>query len=360
MTPARVKVIAEAGVNHNGQLDLALQLVDAAANAGADVVKFQTFRADKLASRQAVKAEYQTRTTAAAESQLDMLRGLELSEADHDAIIAHCRARGIAFMSTPFDLDSLALLADRFDVAEIKLGSGELTNAPLLLAAARTGRPVILSTGMGTLADIEAALGVLAFGYANNGAAPSRHAFAAAWHAPEGRALLSGRVILLHCTTEYPAPFGDVNLRAMDTLAAAFGLDAGFSDHTPGIAIAIAAAARGARVIEKHLTLDCGMDGPDHRASLEPADLAAMVAGIRQVELALGDGRKTPAASELKNMVVARKSLVAATSIAAGEPFTLDNLTIKRPGTGASPLDLWDRLGQPADRDYGEDEPISP
>lgn len=360
MIPGRVAIIAEAGVNHNGSLDTALRLVDAAAEAGADVVKFQTFKAVNLASRHAAKADYQTRTTSAGESQLDMLRRLELSEAAHHAIIARCIERGIRFLSTPFDLESLAFLADRLEVEHIKLGSGELTNAPLLLAVAKTGRPVLLSTGMSNLGEVEAALGVLALGYAKKAQLASRAAFVAAYAAPELRAALTNHVTLLHCTTEYPAPFAEVNLRAMDTLASAFCLPVGFSDHTPGIAVPIAAAARGAIVIEKHLTLDRNMDGPDHKASLEPGEFASMVTGIRHVELALGDGIKQPAPSERKNMEIARKSIVAARAIAAGEPFTEENLAIKRPGSGFSPFRYWDILGKPAARSYAPDEPIGP
>ena len=359
MTRPHVEIIAEAGVNHNGSLDLALRLVDVAADAGADVVKFQTFKADMLASRRAAKAEYQTRTTGAGESQLDMLRRLELSEGDHRAIIERCASRGIAFLSTPFDHDSLALLVERFDVPRIKLGSGELTNAPLLLDVARRGRPLLLSTGMGTLAEVEAALGVLAFGYLQRMDKPSRAAFTAAYGSADGRAALNKYVTLLHCTTEYPAPFGEVNLRAIDTMQAVFGLPVGFSDHTPGISIAIAAAARGAMVIEKHVTLDRSLKGPDHKASLEPPELGAMVSAIRQVEMALGDGDKRPAPSEMKNIAIARKSLVASCAIARGEQFSADNLTVKRPGSGLSPVEYWELIGVAASRDFDEDEAVS-
>lgn len=354
-----VKIIAEAGVNHNGLRDTALRLVNAAADAGCDIVKFQTFTAERLASRTATKAPYQANATGTNESQLEMLRALELSIDDHAAIIARCRERGIGFMSTPFDLESLDLLVDRFDVAEIKLGSGELTNAPMLLRAARTRRPLILSTGMATLDEVKAALGVIAFGYIAANADPSCKAFVEAYERPDARTLLAERVSLLHCTTEYPAPFEDANLRAMDTLRAAFGLRVGFSDHTPGIALPIAAVARGADIIEKHLTLDCSMSGPDHRASLEPHEIAAMVKAIREVELALGNGAKVPAPSELKNVDVARKSLVAARDIAKGEAFTCENLTVKRPGGGLSPFEYWDTLGKLAERDYQRDERIA-
>lgn len=360
MIPGRIAIIAEAGVNHNGSLETALRLVDAAHDGGADVVKFQTFKAENLASRHAAKAEYQTRTTGTGESQLDMLRRLELSESAHHAIIERCTERGIRFLSTPFDHHSLKFLVERLDVEHIKLGSGELTNAPLLLEVAKTGKPLLLSTGMADLGEVEAALGVLALGYAKKAQHPSRAAFAAAYATPDLRAALVNHVTLLHCTTEYPAPFAEVNLKAMHTLAAAFGLPVGFSDHSPGIAIPIAAAARGAIVIEKHMTLDRNMDGPDHKASLEPTEFAAMVTAIRQVELALGDGIKQPAPSERKNIEIARKSLVAARAIRAGELFSEENLTVKRPGSGFAPFRYWDLLGKPASKDYEPDEPIAP
>ena len=352
-----VTVIAEAGVNHNGSLDRALELVDVAAQAGADIVKFQTFRAAKLASRSAPKAGYQMRMTERSESQHDMLLRLELGEPEHHHLIEACAERGIEFLSTPFDIDSLELLAHRLDLRRIKLGSGEVTNAPLLLAAARTGKPLIVSTGMATLTEVETALGVLAYGYLG-GDAPSVGAFAEAMKAPKARAALLEKVTLLHCTTEYPAPDNEVNLRAVDTLRDAFGLPVGFSDHSRGIAIPIAAAARGALVIEKHFTTDRSLPGPDHKASLEPGELTEMVAAIRRVQAALGDGVKTPGASESKNIAIARKSLVAGRAIKAGEPFTPENLTVKRPGTGNSPLHYWDMLGQQATRDYDEDELI--
>lgn len=350
-------LIAEAGVNHNGSLDMALRLIDAAAEAGADLVKFQTFRAQNLASRQAPKAAYQMCHTDAAESQFDMLRKLELAEEAHDRLMEHCRACGIGFLSTPFDLDSLGLLV-RKGVRQLKLGSGDLTNAPLLLAIGRSQLPLILSTGMATLGEVEATLGALAFGYLRREDPPSRDAFEDARSSPEGAAILANNVTLLHCTTEYPAPLADVNLRAMDTLVAAFGLPVGYSDHTEGIAVAIAAAARGAAVIEKHLTLDRKLPGPDHAASLEPMDWKALVQAVRDVEIALGDGRKIARPGERRNIAIARKSLVAARPIAIGESFSLDNLTCKRPGYGRSPFDYWSLLGRPASRAYGPDEEI--
>ncbi|EJL81415.1 N-acetylneuraminate synthase [Herbaspirillum sp. CF444] len=354
----RVYVIAEAGVNHNGSLDLARELVSVAARAGADAVKFQTFKADKLVSRAAPKAQYQRATTDAEESQHEMIRKLELSDADHEALIAHCKVCNIDFLSTPFDLDSLALLAGRFDLPLIKMPSGDITNAPLLLAAARTGKPVILSTGMSTLGEIEQALGVLAFGYSEPEAAPSMSAFEQAYVSAAGRAALQARVTLLHCTTEYPAPFADVNLRAMTTLANAFDLPAGYSDHTVGIAVPIAAVAMGAVVIEKHFTTDRNLPGPDHQASLEPDELAQMIRSIREVEMSLGSAVKQAAPSELKNRAIARKSLVAGAEVRKGEVFTADNLDVKRPGDGLSPVRYWELLGTVADRDYGVDDKV--
>ncbi len=348
-------IIAEAGVNHNGSLDLAKQLIDVAAGAGADAVKFQTFRAEALVSRQAPKADYQLATTGSEESQREMIKRLELDEAAHFTLRQHCLSRGIEFLSSPFDEESVDLLVDRLSVARLKLPSGEITNAPLLLKAARTGIPIILSTGMSTLAEVEDALGVLAFGYLDLGIAPGLSAFKEAFGSPDGQSSLQRHVTLLHCTTEYPAPFMEVNLRVMDTLHAAFGLPVGYSDHTEGIAIAIAAAACGATVIEKHFTLDRTLPGPDHLASLEPSDLRAMVSAIRQVEMALGKTIKAPSPAELRNLPIVRKSLVAAGAIDRGEPFTPENLTVKRPGTGVSPMAYWDMLGRSADRDYAPD-----
>jgi N-acetylneuraminate synthase len=352
-----VTLIAEAGVNHNGCLDTALALVDAAADAGADVVKFQTFRAGELATREAVQADYQIRNTARIESQLDMLKALELDDAAHRKLLSHCCHRGIAFLSTPFDHQSLALLVEGLGLGRIKVGSGDLTNAPLLLAIARHDCDVILSTGMATLDEIEEALGVLALGYAVDGE-PGCTPFKAAYSCTAGKDALRRKVVLLHCTSDYPAADEEINLRAMDTLADRFGLPVGFSDHSVGIAVAIAAVARGASVIEKHLTLDCAMPGPDHRASIEPAEFKAMVAGIRQVERALGPGGKAPTRSELKTRPIARKSIVARAPIGKGELFTVENLAVKRPGTGLSPALLWDLIGRRASATYGADDLI--
>lgn len=350
-------IIAEAGVNHNGSLAIAKKLVEVAAEAGADAVKFQTFKADKLVSRMAPKAEYQTRTTDACESQHEMIRKLELDEHAHETLIDHCKVCGIEFLSTPFDLESLDLLSGRFDLSCIKVPSGDITNAPLLLKIAQTGKPVILSTGMSTLGEIEDALGVLASGYLNN-REPSIAAFHEAYCSAEGQAILQDKVTLLHCTTEYPAPLEDVNLKVMDTLMNAFDLPIGYSDHTEGITVPIAAVARGAVVIEKHFTIDRTLPGPDHKASLEPTELKQMVSAIRVVEQALGTGRKHPAPSELKNMSIARKSLVAAAAISVGEPFTADNVAVKRPGNGLSPMRYWELLDRKSGRNFSADEAV--
>jgi N,N'-diacetyllegionaminate synthase len=305
---ARVFIIAEAGVNHNGSLDLALQLVDAAKASGADAVKFQTFRADQLATRAAHKAAYQERTTAESETQFEMLQRLELDTAAHRRIIKHCGESGIQFLSSPFDIRSVDLL-DSLDVPLYKVPSGEITNFPFLRRLAQKGRPIILSTGMSTLGEVEEAVQVLR----NAGAK---------------------QLTLLHCVTEYPAPYGEVNLRAMWTLKQAFGLPVGYSDHTPGIEISIAATAMGAEVIEKHFTLDRSLPGPDHAASLEPSELKEMVTAIRNVEAALGSGIKAPAPCEVPNIFVARKSIVAAKPLPAGHKLSEEDLEIKRPGNG--------------------------
>lgn len=355
---SRTYIIAEAGVNHNGSLDLAKRLIDAAADAGADAVKFQTFKADKLVSQAAPKAAYQIKNTDASESQYEMIQKLELDEAAHATLVLHCKSKGIEFLSTPFDLESLGMLAQKFDLSRIKIPSGDITNAPLLLEAACTGKPVILSTGMSTLGEIEMALGVLAFGFTVKCELPSLAAFEKAYGSIAGRKALQDKVTLLHCTTEYPAPFADVNLLAMTTLQQAFGLPVGYSDHTQGFAIPIAAVALGAIIIEKHFTLNRNLPGPDHKASLEPDELKQMICSIREVELALGSSIKQPVASELKNRPIARKSLVAGRDICKNEAFTQDNLAVKRPGDGISPIHYWEWLGRTADRDYRRDDKV--
>lgn len=331
---SRIYIIAEAGVNHNGDAGMARKLVEVAAMAGADAVKFQTFKADLLASRTARKADYQERSGSTGESQLEMLRKLELDASLHAVLVAECKARGVAFMSTPFDPESVELLRS-LDMEIYKIPSGEITNLPHLRHIGGLGKQVILSTGMSDLGEIEDAL-----------------------HALEAAGTPRDRITVLHATTEYPAPMAEVNLRAMRTIAEAFGVTVGYSDHTVGIEVPVAAAALGARVIEKHFTLDRTLPGPDHAASLEPQELRAMITAIRNIEAALGDGRKGPTASERKNMTVARKSIVAFRPIRKGEVFSPENLTAKRPGTGLSPM-RWDELiGRPADRDYQADEAV--
>lgn len=327
-------IIAEAGVNHNGSLEMARQLVASAAAAGADLVKFQSFVTSKIISREAPKAEYQKDTTSAEESQYEMVRKLELSRDDHEVLIEECRRHGIGFLSTAFDIDSFDMLVE-LGINQVKIPSGELTNLPLLRYVTRLGKPVILSTGMAGLGEIEAALDII-----------------------ERAGTPRSRIVVLHCTTEYPTPMEDVNLRAMLSLKQAFGVEVGYSDHTPGIEVSIAAVALGATVIEKHFTLNRNLPGPDHRASLEPHELKAMVDAIRNIELALGDGVKRPSPSEQKNKPIARKSLVASRSIQAGELFSADNIATKRPGTGISPM-RWDEIiGRPAPRDFAADELI--
>lgn len=326
-------VIAEAGVNHNGRLALARRLVDAAARAGADAVKFQTFRAERLVTRRARPAPYQRRGVGRGESTFEMLRRLELSEKDHRALAAHSRRRNILFLSTPFDPESAGFLA-RLGVPLFKVSSGDLTDLPFLESLARRRKPLVLSTGMSTLAEVRAALRAV-------------------------RRAGAKQVALLHCVSNYPAAPADVNLRAMDALVAAFGVPVGFSDHTPGIEVSLAAVARGACVIEKHFTLDRRLPGPDHRASLEPAELAALVRGIRRVESALGDGRKRPAPSERAMIPFARKSLVALRDIAVGEKLAPEMVGAKRPGTGLAPAALRRFLGKKVRRPVAADRPLT-
>ena len=327
-------IIAEAGVNHNGDIGLALRLIDAAAEAGADLVKFQTFRADGLVTIDAMKADYQTQGSVDGESQHSMLRRLELSREMHETLIAHCKSREIGFFSTGFDPASVALLFE-LGLERYKIPSGEITNLPYLRQVGGFGKPVILSTGMATLGEVEGALEVL-----------------------EQAGTHRGDITVLHCNTEYPTPMLDVNLRAMVAMGVAFGVAIGYSDHTAGIEVPIAAVALGATVIEKHFTLDRSLPGPDHQASLEPGELAAMVRAIRNIEQALGDGVKRPTTSETKNKPIARKSLVAAQAIRAGEAFSGSNLAVKRPGTGVSPMRWDDVIGRTASRDFAPDELI--
>jgi len=327
-------IIAEAGVNHNGDLELAKQLTEAAANAGADLVKFQTFSAERLATASAPKADYQNQTTDQEQSQFAMLQQLELTPQMHEQLIDHCAKQGIGFFSTGFDIQSVDYLAS-LGAERFKIPSGEITNLPYLRHIGGFGKPLILSTGMATLSEIEAALDAL-----------------------EIAGTPRSNITVLHCNTEYPTPMQDVNLLAMTRIRDAFGVAVGYSDHTTGIEVPIAAVALGATVIEKHLTLDRNLAGPDHKASLEPDEFAAMVCAIRNIEQAMGDGIKRPSTSEAKNKPIARKSLVAAKAIKSGERFTPENLTAKRPGTGITPM-RWDEvMGRTATCDYVADQLI--
>ena len=330
----RVFIIAEAGVNHNGSLDIAIKMVDAAVEAGADAVKFQTFNAENLVTKSSCKAEYQKNTTNSNESQLEMLKKLELDNEAHTILFSYCADRNITFMSTPFDLDSIDLLVE-LGVEKFKIPSGEITNLPYLRKMASLNKDIILSTGMATLVEVGDALRVLELG---------------------GTAI--EKITLLHANTMYPTPLEDVNLNAMLSLETEFSCRVGYSDHSLGIEVPIAAAALGAKVIEKHFTLDSTMDGPDHAASLDPRELKAMVQGIRDIEVALGDGIKKPTDSETPNIPIARKSIVAAFPIKKGEVLSEVNLTTKRPGTGISPM-RWDEIiGRTADKDYQADDLI--
>jgi len=329
-----IKIIAEAGVNHNGSIDLAYKLIEKAKESGADYVKFQTFTAKSLVSKNAPKADYQKKLTGEAQTQYEMIKALELDKNTHLKLIEKCKRDGIKFLSTPFDLKSVDLLND-VEIPLYKIPSGEITNLPYLRYIGKFGRPVILSTGMSTLSEIGAALQVL-----------------------EDAGTDLSQITVLHCNTEYPTPFGDVNLNAMLTIKSELGVDVGYSDHTLGIEVPIAAAALGAIVIEKHFTLDRSLPGPDHKASLVPHELKSMVTGIRNIERALGDGRKIPTISEKKNIPVARKSIVAAKNIKLGDVFSEKNLAVKRPGTGVSPMEWDNYIGKTALRDYIADELI--
>ena len=330
----KIFIIAEAGVNHNGSLELAKKMIDVAAEADADAVKFQTFKAEKVISKYAQKAEYQKKTTAADESQLDMIKKLELDAAAHQTLIDYCKKKNIRFMSTPFDLESIGLL-NKLGLEIFKIPSGEITNLPYLRKIGSLKKKTILSTGMADLGEIEDALDVLI-----------------------GTGTARKDITILHCNTEYPTPYEDVNLKAMQNIAAAFNVKVGYSDHTLGIEVTVAAVALGASIIEKHFTLDKNMEGPDHKASLEPHELRAMVKAIRNIEKALGDGIKKPSPSELKNKPITRKSIVAACDIKKGEVFTNNHITVKRPGTGISPM-RWDEIvGKTSTKDYHEDDLI--
>ncbi|SCX02839.1 N-acetylneuraminate synthase [Lachnospiraceae bacterium YSD2013] len=331
MSRNSVLIIAEAGVNHNGDINIAKRLVDKAKECNADIVKFQTFNVDRLAAKSAKMAEYQEHNIGASESQKSMLEKLALTQEEFVDLAQYCENKGIKFLSTPFDIESIKFLDKLQDIW--KIPSGEITNYPYLVEIAKTRKRVILSTGMSTLDEIDEALAVL-------------------------RKYGTEEITILHCTTNYPTPMTDVNLRAMETLCNRYKCDVGYSDHTNGIEIPVAAVALGAKVIEKHFTLDRNMEGPDHKASLEPNELAEMVRAIRNVEVAMGDGVKRPTESEKKNIEVARKSIVASKNIKAGELFSEDNITTKRPGTGVSPMRWLEVIGKKAKRDFNEDELI--
>lgn len=330
----KVVIIAEAGVNHNGDVNIAKQLIDAAAEAKADYVKFQTFQSNKVISSFAEQASYQYKNTGIKESQLEMVQKLELSKQDHQLLLDHCKKTNIKFFSTSFDLPSTRFLR-KLNLGLFKIPSGEITNLPYLSLIGGYNTEIILSTGMADLGEIEQAIRVL-----------------------EKNGTERNKITLLHCTTEYPAPFEEVNLKAMNTLREAFGTEVGYSDHTEGIEVAIAATALGASVIEKHFTLDKSLPGPDHKASLDPVELKKMVYSIRLIEKSLGDGRKEPSQSEIRNKSVARKSLVAKKLIKKGDKFTRNNIAIKRPGYGISPMKIDDVLGRKAIRTFTTDEMI--
>lgn len=328
-------IIAEAGVNHNGSIELAKQLVDKAVEAGVDYIKFQTFKTEKLVAKSAQMASYQKKNIGTEDnSQFAMLKKLELSPKQHDELIAYCKEKGIKFFSTAFDLDSIDYLHS-LNLGLWKIPSGEITNYPYIKKIAQYGEPVIVSTGMCEMQDIENAVATLL-----------------KWGTKKEN------IIILHCNTEYPTPYQDVNLKAMDAIREKFGVEVGYSDHTKGIEVPIAAVALGATVIEKHFTLDRNMEGPDHKASLEPEELKAMVSAIRNIEKAVGDGIKKVTDSEKGNIAVARKSIVASRNIKKGEILSEDNLTVKRPGTGISPMRWEEVLGQVAKRDFSEEELI--
>lgn len=354
-----VFIIAEVGVNHNGNIDLAYKLVDEAVLAGADAVKFQTFKSEKLTTKQASLANYQVASGVAEDSQFEMLKNLELSYEDHFELKEYCEEKNIIFLSTAFDHESLDFLLNDLKLTTLKIPSGEITNGPLILATAKSGCDLIVSTGMTTLEEIEAALKVIAFGLNEIDQKPTAELLSENYKSKEAKFNLQNKVTLLHCTSEYPAKFEDINLNAMITLKEKFGLNIGYSDHSQGITVPAAAVAMGAKIIEKHFTLDRSLPGPDHKASLIPSELKEMVRQIREIEIILGSPDKQPSESELPNRQVARKSLVAASNIKKGDVFTVENIAIKRPGTGISPMEYWQILGTTSNKDYDDGDLIS-
>jgi len=357
MNPEPTFVIAEAGVNHNGSVGLAKALIDSAVAAGADAVKFQSFVTENLVTNDAERAQYQIANTGNSESQYQMLKRLELSHPQQRELFDYCTSKRIQFLSTPFDDESLKFLVQDLGLETIKVGSGELTNAPFLHQVASTAKHLILSTGMSTESEIRSALGVVAHAFTSK-QPPSIEQFERSFDSEAGKRAITSRVTLLHCTTEYPAAPEEINLRAMQTMGERFECRIGFSDHSAGIHLAVAAVALGAKVIEKHLTTSRDLPGPDHRASLEPVEFKRLVADIRELEKALGDSIKKPTSSETKNISVARRSLVAARAIKAGEPFTVENIAVKRPGSGRSPFEYWSILGTRSPRDISKNEII--
>jgi N-acetylneuraminate synthase len=357
-------IIAEAGVNHNGEESLAFELIDKAVEAGVDIVKFQTFKAENLVTKSAPLANYQQQNGVKENAQFDMLKTLELSSDCFIRLKRYCEEQDIMFLTTAFDFDSLNFLINTLKLNTLKIPSGEITNAPFVLAHARSGCQLIVSTGMCDLTDIEQALGVIAFGLLNIegkflDCQPSKTLFAKAYQSDDGKKLLQQKVTLLHCTTDYPAPIDDINLKAMITMQQAFHLPIGYSDHSQGIVVPIAAVAMKASLIEKHFTLDKNLVGPDHKASLNPAELTEMVDAIRLTERSLGKTIKQASVAEQANKLVARKSLVANCDINIGEEFTPQNLVIKRPGSGMSPYCYWSILKQKSHRHYQEGELIN-
>lgn len=355
MRENKVNIIAEVGVNHQGCLNTALEYVDICCEMGVDVVKFQTFQPKHLVAKSAKKAAYQKKNSEDSESQLELLERLSLSYKDTNKILSYCNKKGIVFLSSPFDMESASFLVNELALKTIKLGSGELTNAPLLYYLAQMGVSVILSTGMALLGEIEMALGVLAYGYLG-GTQPCFKNFREAYISRDAVSILSDRVTLMHCTSSYPALPNEINLTALTTLQNAFSVPIGYSDHSEGVAVSLAAVALGACVIEKHITLDKALPGPDHKASLDPKEFRYMVSQVRIVEEALGYSYKIPQAGEMNTLEVARKSLVTQKTIKQGERFTKDNLTVKRPAAGISAMEYFDYLGRNAQAHYSEDE----
>ena len=357
----KVYVIAEAGVNHNGDLQQAFKLIDVAVKASADAIKFQSFKANNVASFAAQKADYQKKTTSKFQSHLEMLKNLELNEDDFFKINDYCKNKNIDLIVSAFDHDSLQFITDKLGVSILKIPSGEITNGPFLLTHSLKGLDIILSTGMSTLNEIKLALSILAFGFVNsnnNKIKPSLKNFKKAYNSFLGKKLLKEKVTILHCTSEYPAPIVDINLNAMINIRDSYNLSVGYSDHSEGYLVSIVAASMGAKIIEKHFTSDKNMKGPDHKASLNPKELKTMIEMIRKIEIIKGSSNKELYKSEQKNVSIVRKSLVAKNKIRSGEIFSSNNITFKRPFNGKSPMEYWQMIGTRAEKDYEEDEPI--